>query len=385
VTGIDQGSAPTADAATDPYAAVIGQPRAVAALRAAAVNPVHAYLLVGPHGSGARPLARAFAAQLLSAGLDGADAERAVRLALAEKHPDLHVAERAGPFIVVGKPEALEPGSARWIVREAAKAPIEGDRQVFVLVDFHLIQVAGPALLKAIEEPNPSTFFIVLAEAVPPELVAIASRCVRIDLDPVPLDDVVGALVAEGCAPDVATAVAIATAGDLDRARLLATDERFSLRRRLWYDAPQRLDGNGSTVWQIVAELRGAIDDAQAPLDARHARELVALEERIERYGERGGGRRDLTERHRREVRRHRTDELRFGLATLAARYRDELASGKARGVAAQPLLAAIAALDGVNEALIRNPGEVLLLQALLLELPTGAHLPSFLGSDLPA
>ena len=60
------------------------------------------------------------------------------------------------------------------------------------------------------------------------------------------------------------------------------------------------------------------IDDAAAPLEARHAIELAELEARIERYGERGSGKRELVERHRRELRRHRTDEVRFGLATLA-------------------------------------------------------------------
>ena len=51
----------------DPWAGVVGQPAAVRQLTAAAVSPVHAYLLVGPPGSGARPLARGYAGLLLSA------------------------------------------------------------------------------------------------------------------------------------------------------------------------------------------------------------------------------------------------------------------------------------------------------------------------------
>ncbi|MYH92453.1 MAG: DNA polymerase III subunit delta', partial [Acidimicrobiaceae bacterium] len=39
-------------ASADPWSAVVGQPQAVAALTAAVASPVHAYLLVGPRGSG---------------------------------------------------------------------------------------------------------------------------------------------------------------------------------------------------------------------------------------------------------------------------------------------------------------------------------------------
>jgi DNA polymerase-3 subunit delta' len=361
----------TATATLDPWADVIGQPRAVAALQAAvAAGPVHAYLLIGPRGSGARQLGRAFAAAILSRELDPDDAARAVRLALAEKHPDLHVYERKGA--------SLQREQIDEVIREANRSAVEAAVKVMVLLDFDLAApLQGPRLLKTIEEPPGSTMFVVTAEAMPPELVPIASRCVRIDLDPVPTDDVVAALVAQGCEPALADAVARAAAGDLDRARLLATDERFSLRRQAWYETPHLLDGNGATVARRTAELRSMIDDAQAPLDAAHAVELAELEERIERYGERGSGRRELIERQKREVRRHRTDELRFGFATLQTRYRDELASGRAVGLHAQPLLAAVAAIDDANEALIRNPTEALLLNALLLRLPTIAHLPS--------
>jgi hypothetical protein len=59
---------------------------------------------------------------------------------------------------------------------------------------------------------------------------------------------------------------------------------------------------------------------------------------------------------------------LRAGLATLAAHYRDRLASG-VTGAEAARCVNAVAAIDTANEALIRNPNEVLWLQALLLRL----------------
>ena len=79
---------------------------------------------------------------------------------------------------------------------------------------------------------------------------------------------------------------------------------------------------------QLVEDLLAQIDSAAAPLVERHAAEAAELDARIAQFGERGSGRKLLEERHRRELRRHRTDELRSGLAVLAGTYRDGLANG---------------------------------------------------------
>jgi DNA polymerase-3 subunit delta' len=342
------------------YDGVRGQERAVAQLRAAARAPVHAYLFVGPPGSGKRAAAQAFAASLLC-GEGGCGVCRACTLALAAHHPDLIVVERAGPFISVDQ--------AREIVRQASLSPVEGGRKVLLLVDFHLVQNAAPILLKIIEEPPAGTVFVILTEQVPPELVTIASRCVRIDFRTLRHDEVVETLLADGVDLGRAREIADAAAGRLDRARLLASDPEFEARRRVWRALPGELDGTGATVARLVDELGAVLDSAAvAPLEARHAAEVAELEERVERYGERGAGRRQMEERHKRKRRRLRTDELRFGLTTLQAGYRDALAAGQGD---IQPWLVAVDRLHAAAEALARNPSEALLLQALLLDLPS--------------
>ena len=342
---------------TDLYADVVGQPRAVEQLRAAAAAPVHAYLFVGPPGTGKRAAARAFAASLLCPD-GGCGSCRDCRLALAGEHPDLIVFEPKGDRLLVG--EAAE------IVRAASRSPAEGRRKVLVLTRFHRIEQFGAMLLKSIEEPPESTVFVVVADDVPPELVTIASRCVRIDFVPVPIDLVVERLVAEGVEPDVARSAADASAGNLERARLLASDPDLAARRDAWHRVPERLDDTGAAVASAVDELMAMIDAAAAPLRARHAEEAAAVQARIEQYGERGSGRKELEDRHKRELRRHRADELRFGLATLAVRYRDAAASSPRPA----PMIAATTAIHTAAEALIRNPNETLLLHALLLNLP---------------
>jgi len=351
---------PADDARSDePWGAVVGQPAAVAALRAAAVHPVHAYLFVGASGSGTRAAARAFSAELISRGSDPAEVARQRRLVAADQHPDVSVVERVGAAISVG--------AAEEIIRRASLTPAEGATKVMVLADFHLVAPPAAAkLLKTIEEPPPNTFFIVLAEEVTPDLVTIASRCNRIDFPPLTDAAVVEGLVADGVEPARAAEVASVAHGDLERARLLATDERLALRLALWRDLPGKLDGSGHVAAGMVDEVRATIDDALQPLLARQAAEAAALQERIDRYGQRGSGARELEERHRREQRRLRTDELRLGLAELARRYRDGLTTS----ADPDPLLDGLAAIQATAEGLVRNPSEELALQALFLRLP---------------
>ena len=49
--------------------------------------------------------------------------------------------------------------------------------------------------------------------------------------------------------------------------------------------------------------------------------------EKLRSTGERGSLRKEMEERHKRELRRLRTDELRSGLVALSAVYRDRLVS----------------------------------------------------------
>jgi DNA polymerase-3 subunit delta' len=281
------------------------------------------------------------------------------RRVLAGVHPDVIVVEREGASISVGQ--------AQEIRRLAMRTPNEGTRKVLILVDFHLVREAGPTLLKIVEEPPPSTVFVILAEHVPPELVTIASRCVQIEFGRLSPEALQQALVAEGVAASLAAQVADAADGRLDRALLLASDPDLAARRAVWQSVPTGLDGTGATVSVLASELVALLGTAAVgPLEARHAQELAALEARIERSGERGAGRKQLVERHRRELRRLRADELRYGLALLAGAYRDALAEGTADPRAC---LRSLDAIQAASEAIVRNPSEMLFLQALLLRL----------------
>lgn len=350
---------PAGAATGDPWDAVVGQDEAVARLRVAVGRPVHAYLLVGPRGSGVRTAATVFAGELLAAAAPEPErAERDRALARREHHPDVVIVEPEGPAFLVEQ--------ADQVVREASRSPVEAARKIIVADRFHTAEPAvAPKLLKTIEEPPSTTIMVLLADEVPVEQVTIASRCVRVDFRPLATAVLEAQLCREGVDADRAAAAAAAAAGDLDRGRLLAADDRLLARRDAWRSVPARLDGTGAAVAVLVDELRGLMDEAQAPLVARHDRERADLDRIEAEWGTRGSGRRRLEQRHNRELRLLRGDELRFGLATLAGALRERLAAGADPTAVAEEL----ARVAEIGPALRRTPNEALLLQSLLLDL----------------
>ena len=338
---------------------VVGQTTAIAQLKAAAdTGPVHAYLFVGPPGSTKWQAARAFAGRLISGGED--PDHRDARLALVGEHPDIREVRRTGP--------SISADQAREIVRVSSLAPTESDRKVLILDEFHLLRPEGAALmLKTIEEPPASTMFIICADFVPHELITISSRCARIDFRAIADGVIAARLLTEGVGPVEAQAASKAALGDLDRARLLATDPGLAERRKAFLAVSKTVDGTGAMATALARDLLAMIDAAAEPLATRHENEAEQLTARIKEFGERGSGKKQLEERHKRELRRHRTDELRAGLATMAATYRDALTAG------ANDVDAAVGAVRTIHaslQALERNPNERLLLEHLIWSLP---------------
>ena len=342
-----------AEAVDDVWAGLVGQPRAVEILAASSVQPVHAYLFCGPRGTGKRSAALAFAASLI--GVDS----RSRRLAADGRHPDVSIHEPEG--------RTLRVSEADEIIFESSRSPVEGTRKVIVCDRFHTAEPEAVAsLLKTIEEPPPTAVIVLLSEEIPPEHTTVASRCVIVEFDPVPDDDVRRILEREGVNPDGLEDIVVAAAGDVNRARLLAADEGLGARRQAWAAAPARLDGTGSKVSVLVDELRSLIDEAQAPLSARQQTESDDLARIEAELGAQRRLRREMDVRHRREQRLLRADELRFGLATLAGFYRRQMADDRHT----RDAVTAINRIRDAHACLVRNPNEPLLLQALFLSLP---------------
>jgi DNA polymerase-3 subunit delta' len=370
------------------FADVVGQERAVESLRRAAARPVHAYLLVGPRGSGVERAARTFAALLIGV----ADDERGRGLVARGVHPDVVEFEPAGASYRV-REDVRER-----ILPEAARAPIEADRKVLILFEAERLRgnqnESANAMLKTLEEP-PARTVVVLVTAVADDLLpTIRSRCQRIDFAPLSDETVQAALERDGIAAEDAARAAAVAGGQLARARAFAGPLREL--RAAFASVPVRVDGYGATALALAGELDAAVEAAASTDAERQKAELADFDAEMERlgYADRDAQRlrRRIEERHKRETRRTRIDLLLEGVTAIESVYRDALAGGApslnagAPGLVVEPRAAA-SALDAcreAREAFLVNEKGIVRLTHLLLSLPPGGRRESHYTDVLP-
>ncbi|KUI41207.1 DNA polymerase III subunit delta' [Mycobacterium sp. IS-1590] len=190
----------------------------------------HAWLITGPPGSGRSVAALCFAAalQCTSDGVPGCGECRACTTTMAGTHADVR-------RII---PEGLSIGvdDMRAIVQIASRRPGTGRWQIVLVEDAdRLTEGAANALLKVVEEPPPSTVFLLCAPSVDPEDIAITlrSRCRHVALVTPTVDAIANVLMeGDGLAEADARWAASVSGGHVGRARRLATDESARERRK---------------------------------------------------------------------------------------------------------------------------------------------------------
>ena len=359
-----------------PLADIPGQERAISELRASVANPVHAYLFVGPRGSGADHAALGFAAMLLCPHGGCGECSHCDR-ALRRGHPDLFFAERAGVAYRVSEIVPRPDTKSATVLELSLRRPLESQRIVVVVPDAEMLRGTGdgaPAasFLKTLEEPPESTVFILVAEELPPEMITIRSRCVVVTFDPLTDATIATWLEGHGIEPDRARRLAEGAAGDGQRALLLSQDADYESRLALWQEVPALLDGTGATAAGLALRLAGSLKEATSPLEAAQAAELSEIDEAAKAMGERSArGRKDLIDHHKREVRRYQDAELRAGLGVLSRAYRDRLMSALSEEKADEARRAALGidAIGSLASGLRRNPRLTLALESLLTSL----------------
>jgi DNA polymerase III subunit delta' len=278
------------------------QPRVQMALDAALKSgPSHAYLFRGPRGAGKRAAARAFAAEILASAAEDAEDVRRRALLDPSPHPDLvWLAPKGAQHMVEEVRER--------VIRASAYRPYEGGKRVFVIEAAEAMRDESQnALLKTLEEP-PGFVHLILLTAEPAALLeTIASRCQPVDFAPLPVEAVEAALRGDAVGDDDADEIAAAarlSAGDLELARLLLSEQGRTLR-----DEAVAMD------WSAM--LRSAEQAGEEAEATAHE----ALEEEKEAGMKRSA--RDISDAAKRAGRRRRTELLDRGLSLAAAWFRD--------------------------------------------------------------
>ncbi|MCG5432789.1 DNA polymerase III subunit delta' [Mycobacterium sp. MYCO198283] len=293
----------------------------------------HAWLITGPPGSGRSIAAVCFAAalQCTSPGVPGCGECRACATTMAGTHADVRRVIPEGLSIGVDE--------MRAIVQTASRRPGTGRWQIVVIEDAdRLTEGAANALLKVVEEPPPSTVFLLCAPSVDPEDIAVTlrSRCRHVALVTPPASAIARVLVDnDGIDAEQAQWAASVSGGHVGRARRLATDPDARERRR----RALALVRDAATPSRAFAAAEDLVAAAEAEAKALTAgRDESETEELRTALGAGGTGKgtagsmrgaagalKDLEKRQKSRLTRASRDALDRALIDLANYFRDAL------------------------------------------------------------
>ena len=307
------------------WADLVGQAPVIARLQqAVAGDMTHAWLFTGPPGSGRSNAALAFAAALQCED-GGCGTCHSCHGVSVGSHPDVRVT----------RTEKLSIGvdDVRELVRTAALAPVGRRYQVMVIEDAdRLTEPAANALLKAIEEPNARTVWLLCAPTVEDVLPTIRSRTRLVVLATPKTDEVAAFLRERDDAPgDVALHAARASQGHIGRARALARDEDTRDRRRQVVRIPAGLTSLRACMLAAAALNDLAKAEADALTGSHDSQEKDELDrmygvvERGRRPREYAPALRDLEKSQKTRAKRRHLDVVDRGLMDLVSVYRDAL------------------------------------------------------------
>ncbi len=194
---------------------VLGQEHVVRTLRNAIAQQrlAHAYLFVGPRGTGKTSTARILAKALNCPGGPKID---------FNPDDDVCIEIAEGRSLDVLEIDGASNNSVDQIreLRDSVRfAPTRGQFKIYYIDEVHMLSNAAfNALLKTLEEPPPHVKFIFATTEANKILPTILSRCQRFDLRPIPTETIAKHLLhiasAEGIDLDQSAAWAIAKGAD---------------------------------------------------------------------------------------------------------------------------------------------------------------------------
>ncbi len=361
----------------------------------AAGEVAHAWLLLGPAGSGKRPTAVALAAALncpVDPGVGCGECSSCSRIQRG-RYPDVHHVIPEGPLIPVDIIREV-------IIPEASRSPFEGHFKVFIIEEAdRMNDPAQNALLKTLEEPQPDTVFVLISDNEEEVLETISSRCRIVRMEPVSEGRIVQLLTEAGISDDEALLAARLSEGDFERARALGSDPQVAERRMFWVSLPKQLRSPLDAL-DVATQL---IDVARSVVKEREQSQKEEVVELAEAMGEGRGtatARTTLAKRHKRELRRLEEEVLGEALSSIASFYRDVLTvrsggTGAAAnidlldeiewwatgGIEDRNLVSAMERCVVARAGLIRNANVALAIEATLIELSALVPPPAAVGA----
>ncbi len=189
-------------------------------------------------------------------------------------HPDVI-------FVAPGDSGAIKIDQVRDIIDRAQYRPFEGRRRVVVIDEADsLVPPAQNALLKTLEEPTPSSVFILVTARPDMLLPTVLSRCPQLRFRPLSAADIATALMTRGRSETEARAVAASADGSLGQALQTSAGERVESRDRAQrvlthaathHDPARRIDA----AKELLTKASGGVSEREQL--ATHLRAMAVL------------------------------------------------------------------------------------------------------------
>jgi DNA polymerase-3 subunit delta' len=280
---------------------ILDQETAVKALRSALEKDrvAHAYLFMGPSGVGRKLAARVFAQALNCenrCGHDPCGTCQICRLIASGKHPDVQT------MVPMQRSSTISVKQIESILPSAYMRPHQGRCKVFIVSEADRLGLdAANKLLKTLEEPPPSTVFVLVTERPEGVLPTVASRCQPVKFGRLRSDSVAAILSKDfGIDKQRATVAAELSGGQVTRGlefadpgrteamlgifesfrdastRMQAYDALVSFlaeqKTRLQEEAVEKISGLGE---DLTSALKTSVDDRRKSFIDRQYRELL--------------------------------------------------------------------------------------------------------------
>ena len=342
-----------------PWNRIAGQTEQIKQLQIATANPAHAYFFVGPEGSGKKLAAQVFAASLLTDNFTADKWKKTLGFCLAGNYPDLSVIEPDGRNFLAA--------DAKRVIEESNIRPSMGKFKVIIIDQFHSANPdVAPALLKTVEEPPEGIIVILLSEKTGKLQETVVSRCVKIEFNQLSNADLKNWLEASMSTEHDIDTVVKSAMGSQTRAAVLAADPSFPERLEFWKQALPAAKKHGTELCRQAITAKDWLDKSQAVLEEKQKTELEEIAENLERYGDTALDKQAIEDRHKREIRKFREQELKWGLSIISETVFNRINSPE---ITPKYLQQAQQIITNTINSLMFNPNEQLALQAMFIKL----------------
>jgi DNA polymerase-3 subunit delta' len=308
------------------FADLLGQPEAVDQLQYALKDKEtgvhHAWLFVGPPGSGRSNTARAFA-QALICKKDGCGECKDCQLIATGNHPDLSILSTDKVVITIEE--------VRNLVASSSLGSSTGGYRVLLIEDAdRMAERSSNVLLKALEEPPEKTVWLLCAPSEMDMLPTIRSRVRKLNLTVPSVQEVANLLVEkEGVEPELAMNAARESQSHIGMARRLTKSFDARSRRDESLEIALEVSDLGKAMiaaerWLELAKKDGeslAAEEAEQEKSALMASLGLKPEDKIP--PQLRSELKNLTENQKRKETRAVRDGLDRILLDLASLYRD--------------------------------------------------------------